>query len=125
MHALDFSKLPVITCGSVPLETSYQRVNHCIYASTSLYEYRGWKSKPSRVGHRLFTWGLRYLEILQGSLVVWIGGQGYARCSLEGKYLYGVTCLAVLLKYVFLLRSLEIFCHWKKMRPVLNTVIVG
>lgn len=52
----------VVTCGSVPLETSYQRVNRCIYSSTGLYEYRGWKAKPARVGHRLFTWGLRYLE---------------------------------------------------------------
>lgn len=52
----------VVTCGSVPLETSYQRVNRCIYTSTGLYEYRGWKSKPARVGHHVFTWGLRYLE---------------------------------------------------------------
>lgn len=52
----------VVTCGSVPLESSYQRVNRCIYTSTGVYEYRGWKSKPAKPGHRHFTWGLRYLE---------------------------------------------------------------
>lgn len=52
----------VVTCGSVPLESSYQRVNRCIYTSTGVYEYRGLKSKPAKSGHRFFTWGLRYLE---------------------------------------------------------------
>eukprot|EP00250_Pteridium_aquilinum_P004252 c14479_g1_i1 orf=125-1642(+) len=52
----------IVTCGSVPLESSYQRVNRCIYTSTSLHEYRGLKSKPAKAGHRYFTWALRYLE---------------------------------------------------------------
>lgn len=41
-----------VTCGSIPLETSYQNVSRCIYASTELYEY-----------HKHFTWGLRHSEV--------------------------------------------------------------
>lgn len=52
----------VVTCGSMPLESSYQRVNRCVYTSSGLYEYRGFKAKPARPKHRTFTWGLRYLE---------------------------------------------------------------
>ncbi|EPS57499.1 hypothetical protein M569_17317 [Genlisea aurea] len=47
----------VVTCGNVPLESSFQKVPRCVYASTSLNEYRGWDST-----HRCFTWGLRTLE---------------------------------------------------------------
>ncbi|KAF2298250.1 hypothetical protein GH714_020866 [Hevea brasiliensis] len=32
----------VVTCGSIPLESSYQRVPRCVCVSTELYEYRGW-----------------------------------------------------------------------------------
>lgn len=52
----------VVTCGGVPLESSYQRVSRCVYTSTGLYEYRGWDSKAANANHRHFTWGLRYLE---------------------------------------------------------------
>eukprot|EP00246_Nothoceros_aenigmaticus_P007660 TRINITY_DN2162_c0_g2_i1.p1 TRINITY_DN2162_c0_g2~~TRINITY_DN2162_c0_g2_i1.p1 ORF type:complete len:332 (+),score=41.55 TRINITY_DN2162_c0_g2_i1:50-997(+) len=52
----------VVTCGSVPLESSYQKVNRCIYTSTGLYEYKGFMSKPANDKHRMFTWGLRSLE---------------------------------------------------------------
>lgn len=52
----------VVTCGSMPLETSYQRVSRCVYTSCGLYEYRGYRAKPARPKHRTFTWGLRYLE---------------------------------------------------------------
>ncbi|XP_013585548.1 PREDICTED: uncharacterized membrane protein At1g16860-like [Brassica oleracea var. oleracea] len=52
----------VVTCGNVPLESSYQRVPRCVYTSTCLYEYRGWGSKPANSSHRLFTWGLRSSE---------------------------------------------------------------
>eukprot|EP01018_Ginkgo_biloba_P026587 Gb_33458 [translate_table: standard] len=52
----------VVTCGSVPLESSYQKVSRCVYTSTGLYEYRGWDSKAANAKHRRFTWGLRYLE---------------------------------------------------------------
>ncbi|KAG8373969.1 hypothetical protein BUALT_Bualt11G0081300 [Buddleja alternifolia] len=52
----------VVTCGNVPLESSFQRVPRCVYTSTSLYEYRGWDSKAANPTHRRFTWGLRTLE---------------------------------------------------------------
>lgn len=52
----------VVTCGSVPLESSYQRVSRCVYTSTGLYEYRHYSSKKAREKHRRFTWGLRHRE---------------------------------------------------------------
>ncbi|KAF7124578.1 hypothetical protein RHSIM_Rhsim12G0214700 [Rhododendron simsii] len=52
----------VVTCGNVPLESSFQRVPRCVYTSTSLYEYRGWDSKAAHATHRRFTWGLRSSE---------------------------------------------------------------
>ncbi|XP_022843625.1 uncharacterized membrane protein At1g16860-like [Olea europaea var. sylvestris] len=52
----------VVTCGNVPLESSFQRVSRCVYTSTSLYEYRGWDSKAANPTHRCFTWGLRSSE---------------------------------------------------------------
>ncbi|KAI0501561.1 hypothetical protein KFK09_016506 [Dendrobium nobile] len=52
----------VVTCGNVPLESSFQKVPRCIYTSTSLYEYRGWDSKAANSQHRRFTWGLRSVE---------------------------------------------------------------
>ncbi|CAM8935439.1 unnamed protein product [Rhodiola kirilowii] len=41
---------------------SHGRVQRCLYTSTSLYEYRGWNSKPANHTHRLLTWGLRSSE---------------------------------------------------------------
>ncbi|KAI5069024.1 hypothetical protein GOP47_0015325 [Adiantum capillus-veneris] len=52
----------IVTCGSVPLDTSYQRISRCIYTSCGLYEYRSAKAKPARPKHMTFTWGLRYME---------------------------------------------------------------
>ncbi|KAJ8553175.1 hypothetical protein K7X08_023853 [Anisodus acutangulus] len=52
----------VVTCGNVPLESSFQKVLRCVYTSTSLYEYRGWDSKAANPTHRRFTWGLRSSE---------------------------------------------------------------
>ncbi|XP_071729688.1 uncharacterized membrane protein At1g16860-like [Rutidosis leptorrhynchoides] len=52
----------VVTCGNVPLESSFQRVPRCVYTSTSLYEYRGWDSKAANPTHRRFTWGVRSME---------------------------------------------------------------
>ncbi|RZC56801.1 hypothetical protein C5167_015657 [Papaver somniferum] len=52
----------VVTCGNVPLESSFQRVPRCVYTCTSLYEYRGCDSKAANAAHRRFTWGLRSLE---------------------------------------------------------------
>ncbi|KAH7364983.1 hypothetical protein KP509_18G001900 [Ceratopteris richardii] len=53
----------IVTCGSVPLESSYQKVTRCVYTSSALYEYRGLKSKPAKAGHRRFTWALRHCEV--------------------------------------------------------------
>ncbi|CAL9116774.1 uncharacterized membrane protein At1g16860 [Musa acuminata AAA Group] len=39
-----------VTCGSIPLESSYRNISRCIYTSTELYEYKH------------FTWGLKYAE---------------------------------------------------------------
>ncbi|XP_008811445.2 uncharacterized membrane protein At1g16860-like [Phoenix dactylifera] len=52
----------VVTCGNIPLESSFQKVPRCVYTSTSLYEYRGWDSKAANPHHRCFTWGLRSME---------------------------------------------------------------
>ncbi|PKI52685.1 uncharacterized membrane protein At1g16860-like isoform X1 [Punica granatum] len=52
----------VITCGNVPLESSFRKIPRCVYTSTSLYEYRGWDSKAANPTHRRFTWGLRSSE---------------------------------------------------------------
>ncbi|KAJ6826049.1 putative membrane protein-like [Iris pallida] len=52
----------VVTCGNVPLDSSFQKVPRCVYTSTSLYEYRGWDSKAANSQHRHFTWGLRSME---------------------------------------------------------------
>ncbi|XP_059644751.1 uncharacterized membrane protein At1g16860-like [Cornus florida] len=52
----------VVTCGNVPLESSFQKIPRCVYTSTSLYEYRGWDSKAANPTHRRFTWGLRSSE---------------------------------------------------------------
>ncbi|CAL9171953.1 uncharacterized membrane protein At1g16860-like [Musa acuminata AAA Group] len=52
----------VVTCGNVPLESSFHKVPRCVYTSTGLYEYRGWDSKAANSQHRRFSWGLRSLE---------------------------------------------------------------
>eukprot|EP00249_Psilotum_nudum_P011132 c22981_g2_i1 orf=409-1890(-) len=52
----------VVTCGGIPIESSFQRVSRCVYTSTGLYEYRGFGARPAQPKHRIFTWGLRYLE---------------------------------------------------------------
>ncbi|OIV91833.1 hypothetical protein TanjilG_17825 [Lupinus angustifolius] len=52
----------VVTCGSIPLESSYQRVPRCVYVSTELYEYKGLGGKPANPKHRCFSWGSRYSE---------------------------------------------------------------
>ncbi|XP_010539415.1 PREDICTED: uncharacterized membrane protein At1g16860-like [Tarenaya hassleriana] len=52
----------VVTCGSIPLESSYQRIPRCIYVSTELYEYKGFGGKSANPKHRCFSWGSRYAE---------------------------------------------------------------
>ncbi|CAN8304971.1 unnamed protein product [Cochlearia groenlandica] len=52
----------VVTCGNVPLESSFHGVSRCVYTSTCLYEYRTCGSKPANSSHRHFTWGQRSSE---------------------------------------------------------------
>ncbi|PON91326.1 Ubiquitin-specific protease family C19-related protein [Trema orientale] len=52
----------VVTCGSIPLESSYQKEPRCVYVSTELYEYKGWGGKSANPRHRCFSWGSRYSE---------------------------------------------------------------
>nr|APA20143.1 ubiquitin-specific protease family C19-related protein [Populus tomentosa]APR64315.1 hypothetical protein [Populus tomentosa] len=52
----------VVTCGSIPLESSYQKVHRCVYVSTELYEFRGLGGKSAHSKHRFFSWGSRHSE---------------------------------------------------------------
>ncbi|EPS62355.1 hypothetical protein M569_12434, partial [Genlisea aurea] len=52
----------VVTCGSIPLETSYQRIPRCVYASSELYEYRSCGKRPVNSKHRFFNWECRHSE---------------------------------------------------------------
>uniref|UniRef100_A0A2P2KXZ8 Ubiquitin-specific protease family C19-related protein n=1 Tax=Rhizophora mucronata TaxID=61149 RepID=A0A2P2KXZ8_RHIMU len=52
----------VVTCGSIALESSYQRIPRCIYVSAELYEYRGMGGKSAHPKHRFCSWGPRYSE---------------------------------------------------------------
>ncbi|GFP79227.1 uncharacterized membrane protein at1g16860 [Phtheirospermum japonicum] len=53
----------VVTCGNVPLKSSFQKFPRCVYTTTSLYEYRGWESKAATPTQRRFTWALRFSEL--------------------------------------------------------------
>lgn len=48
--------LKVVTCGSTPLESSYQKIPRCVYVSTELYEYKGcsWGSRHAEVSDSFF-----------------------------------------------------------------------
>ncbi|XVF27976.1 hypothetical protein REPUB_Repub14bG0155800 [Reevesia pubescens] len=52
----------VVTCGSIPLESSYQRMPRCVYVSTELYEYKGWGGKSANPRHCCCSWGCRHSE---------------------------------------------------------------
>ncbi|KAB5533790.1 hypothetical protein DKX38_016876 [Salix brachista] len=52
----------VVTCGSIPLESSYQSISRCVYVSSELYEYRGLGGKSAHAKHCFFSWGLRHSE---------------------------------------------------------------
>nr|XP_025693977.1 uncharacterized membrane protein At1g16860 isoform X1 [Arachis hypogaea] len=64
----------VVTCGSIPLESSYQRISRCVYVSTELYEYKGLGGKSANPKHRCFTWGSRYSEVRCFLLTIIISG---------------------------------------------------
>ncbi|XP_068651377.1 uncharacterized membrane protein At1g16860-like [Aristolochia californica] len=50
------------SCGSLSLESSYEKVPRCIYTSTKLYEYRGTISKLANISSRFFGWNLAFSE---------------------------------------------------------------
>ncbi|KAJ7963451.1 Ubiquitin-specific protease family C19-related protein [Quillaja saponaria] len=53
------------TCGSVSLESSYEKATRYIYASTLLYEYRGFGMTPNNTiytNNSCFGWNLTYCE---------------------------------------------------------------
>ncbi|XP_047319510.1 uncharacterized membrane protein At1g16860-like [Impatiens glandulifera] len=52
----------VVTCGSIPLESSFQKTQRCVYVSTQLYEYKGCSSKSTIPKHHFFSWGCRHSE---------------------------------------------------------------
>ncbi|CAL9076880.1 unnamed protein product [Musa acuminata var. zebrina] len=70
-YSIDPRNLPIgklvkitghVTCGSIPLEASYQKISRCIYISTDIYEYRGWSGLPAKPNLMHFSWGLRNSE---------------------------------------------------------------
>ncbi|KAJ4954028.1 hypothetical protein NE237_030860 [Protea cynaroides] len=52
----------IASCGSIPLESSYERVPRCFYTSTLLYEYIGFRLKAASSDHRCLQWTLAYSE---------------------------------------------------------------
>ncbi|KAF5733279.1 hypothetical protein HS088_TW17G00821 [Tripterygium wilfordii] len=50
------------SCGSVSLESSYEKAARCIYTSTCLYEYRGFNLSPANFNKSCFRWSLAYCE---------------------------------------------------------------
>ncbi|CAH2080408.1 unnamed protein product [Thlaspi arvense] len=71
----------VVTCGSIPLESSFQRVPRCVYVSTELYEYRGCGGKSANPKHRFFSWdvGIKRLNSTFNCLCGFIFIDGKAR----------------------------------------------
>ncbi|KAK4267048.1 hypothetical protein QN277_023888 [Acacia crassicarpa] len=50
------------TCGSVSLESSYEKAARCVYASTFLYECRGFGMRLVNINKSCFRWNLAYCE---------------------------------------------------------------
>ncbi|KAM1486699.1 hypothetical protein ACFX2I_000865 [Malus domestica] len=53
----------IASCGSLSLESSYEKATGCIYASTLLYEYRGLSPQPGNVKRSCFHWHLAFCEV--------------------------------------------------------------
>uniref|UniRef100_A0A1D1YBH7 Putative membrane protein At1g16860 n=1 Tax=Anthurium amnicola TaxID=1678845 RepID=A0A1D1YBH7_9ARAE len=49
-----------VSCGNIPLQSSYEKAPGCVYASTLLYEYKGYGLNELRTG--CFCWKLAYSE---------------------------------------------------------------
>ncbi|XP_006352378.1 uncharacterized membrane protein At1g16860 [Solanum tuberosum] len=60
----------VVTCGSIPLETSFQRVPRCVYASTELHEYKACVGNCANPRQRSFSWGRRHSENYVGDFYI-------------------------------------------------------
>lgn len=112
--------LKVVTCGNVPLESSFQRVPRCVYTSTSLYEYRGWDSKAANPTHRRFTWGLRSLEVRKIFIFIYFE-IAIPHCQI-GCYKYSmppfVQCCILLCP--LLIHCLNKICHVYRHPPELS-----
>ncbi|KAJ6338293.1 hypothetical protein OIU76_007879 [Salix suchowensis] len=52
----------LVSCGSVSLESSYERAARCTYVSTLLYEYGGFGVKPMNADTSCLQWNLKYCE---------------------------------------------------------------
>ncbi|CAI9769603.1 unnamed protein product [Fraxinus pennsylvanica] len=52
----------LVSCGSVSLESSYEKVSPCVYSSTLLYEFGEPGLRPSDVRNSCFNWRLAYAE---------------------------------------------------------------
>ncbi|XP_052298262.1 uncharacterized membrane protein At1g16860-like [Citrus sinensis] len=53
------------SCGSVSLESSYEKATRCIYTSTLLHENRRLGLKPVNINKSCCQWSLAYCEVLQ------------------------------------------------------------
>ncbi|KAF5760530.1 putative uncharacterized membrane protein [Helianthus annuus] len=47
----------IVTCGSIPLESSFQKVERCVYVSTELFEHKRGRGKSPVANHCCFSWG--------------------------------------------------------------------
>lgn len=47
------------SCGDLSLESSYEKVDRCVYTSTLLYEYSGFATNAN---NRCFSWNLTHVE---------------------------------------------------------------
>ncbi|KAI7740991.1 hypothetical protein M8C21_016557 [Ambrosia artemisiifolia] len=47
----------IVTCGSIPLESSFQKVERCVYVSTELFEHKRGTWKLGIANHCCFSWG--------------------------------------------------------------------
>ncbi|KAJ6334708.1 hypothetical protein OIU78_011551 [Salix suchowensis] len=56
------SGMQLVSCGSVSLESSYERAARCTYVSTLLYEYGGFGVKPMNADTSCLQWNLKYCE---------------------------------------------------------------
>ncbi|XP_024171870.2 uncharacterized membrane protein At1g16860 [Rosa chinensis] len=52
----------LVSCGSLSLESSYEKATRCVYASTLLYAYKGLTLQPRNVKRSCFQWHLEYCE---------------------------------------------------------------